>query len=306
MSERLNPRLTRRNLASNLAGSADGSAEPLRAQLQSQEQSLDSRSATSESTESSFRMTTTTMSPPPSGGLFPGINNPKRHLLHFGKWIPKEFELGRPVRRTGLWSCCGHAVHYSLYCESIERREAFKKAMEDEIGAEMDEAKAAEARKIFLSEAIKAIIPLDTPELAPKPSNEKLVMETAHSDTSGFNAPMLVQWIARHTKEEPTMIDGLEFVLHHLNTGEGCVLLYRHQVLETVNQVANQYPGHVVIQQHIACIMKQLLDCNFTRDHALNALYQDIVPLAIGIAHRFMNRYVFFLVAAVRVGGEED
>lgn len=29
--------------------------------------------------------------------------NPKFHLLHNGKWIPKEYKVGRLVKLTGIW-----------------------------------------------------------------------------------------------------------------------------------------------------------------------------------------------------------
>jgi hypothetical protein len=30
--------------------------------------------------------------------------NPRYHLVHNGKWKPKEYRVGRPIKWTGLWS----------------------------------------------------------------------------------------------------------------------------------------------------------------------------------------------------------
>jgi hypothetical protein len=45
------------------------------------------------------------------------VTNPRLHLLHSGTWVPKEFENGRYVENTGIWSCCCDEDKFSLYCE---------------------------------------------------------------------------------------------------------------------------------------------------------------------------------------------
>jgi hypothetical protein len=30
--------------------------------------------------------------------------NPRYHLVHNGKWKPKEYRVGRPIKWTGIWS----------------------------------------------------------------------------------------------------------------------------------------------------------------------------------------------------------
>ncbi len=37
-----------------------------------------------------------------------GEMNPRAHLLHNGEWLPKKYKLGRPIKFTGMWSCCGN------------------------------------------------------------------------------------------------------------------------------------------------------------------------------------------------------
>lgn len=53
-------------------------------------------------------------------------------------------------------------------------------------------------------------------------------MSEAGSHEGSFNAPVLVAWLLKHYDEEPTAVSGLQFVLKHLQTGEGCYLMNRY------------------------------------------------------------------------------
>ena len=39
-----------------------------------------------------------------------------------GKWIPKEFNMGRHIAGTGIWDCCGAIKQFSMYCTSAAAR----------------------------------------------------------------------------------------------------------------------------------------------------------------------------------------
>eukprot|EP01035_Chromulina_nebulosa_P003552 gene3552-4851_t len=56
--------------------------------------------------------------------------NPNAHLVHSGKWIKKEYHLGRPLMCTGLWDCCGDLKQMSVYCLSSDARDRFPAKLE--------------------------------------------------------------------------------------------------------------------------------------------------------------------------------
>ena len=74
--------------------------------------------------------------PPPleeeekDGGLNFEVTNPRLNLLHTGTWIPKQFENGRYVQDTGMWTCCRDGERFSLYCESEEVKEHLRRENE--------------------------------------------------------------------------------------------------------------------------------------------------------------------------------
>lgn len=35
--------------------------------------------------------------------------------------------MGRVKEFTGIWNCCGSTDHFSIYCPSLEARQAFEK-----------------------------------------------------------------------------------------------------------------------------------------------------------------------------------
>ncbi len=289
MSERLNPKLIRRSRVEKVDNST---AEQINNQsFLSAKYPTETASTIPQSEQHCYNdidigATETTNA---TSNILPSSKNPKRHLLHDGQWIPKEFLVGRPVPRTGIWSCCGFHVHYSLYCESLEHRANFQEMMEEEIRTEKDETKKTELNKRFLRSYISSQVPIDAPELIPKLTDEQIAMQAAHSTTAGFNVPMLVSWLNKHMKEEPTMLEGLAYVHHHLLAGDGCVLLHRHNLLDVVFKICKAYPQHFQMQLWIVRVLQQLLDCNFTRDAVLTKHGSDLLLIAHTTAHRFMH-----------------
>jgi hypothetical protein len=213
MAERLNPKLTKRNLAANMkadesiatassiVNSEDLNSVPSlpvfpRPKSPSREQSSGKSSSMQGSETSSIPSSRRAATP--LGANFVNHDNPKRHLLHCGKWIPKVFTVtGRLQNRTGIWTCCGHTVHYSLYCESIAVREKFMKALAEEQANEKDEFQRIHLRKLQLRNEVNAMVPIETPEIVPKKTNDEVIVDIASSLEVGFNAPMLVSWLLR-------------------------------------------------------------------------------------------------------------
>lgn len=298
MSDRLNPKLTKRSVVTNnwnnefdeLSGKSPTGLS-LGGQSSLSGPSSDAGSNAEEASEytsnTSRTMSTTDDNLPRTPFA---STNPRRHLLHNGKWIAKKFELGRPVRRTGLWSCCGHDVHFSLYCHSLETRQVFKDQILAEINAELLEEHLTKERKVQLQEEIQRIVKVDAKEVPIKPRVEEVLINAAlETESNSFQAPMLIQWLLRHQQEEPTMLEGLEFLLHHLSTVDGCILLQRHAVADALLRIYDRYPAHTHMQLLIVQCFKQLLSCNFTRAPILSEQSLQIIPAAFQIAHRHMN-----------------
>ena len=89
MSERLNPKLTKRNLAINLPLGGDQPIQPS-SELPSERTATQRSNSSNESSSSG-----TTSSSTESEGLppLPVPTNPKLGLIHNGKWIPKVVSL---------------------------------------------------------------------------------------------------------------------------------------------------------------------------------------------------------------------
>ncbi len=87
MSVRLNPKLTKRALASSL---------PLGDSVETGSQASDSSSipsSRSSATNATDASSSTTSSSSSSGGLVIPYTNPRLHMLHNGKWIPKRVRI---------------------------------------------------------------------------------------------------------------------------------------------------------------------------------------------------------------------
>jgi hypothetical protein len=106
---------------------------------------------------------------------------------------------------------------------------------------------------------------------------------------SALNAPMLVTQLSKHFDEVSTAISALGFVLKHAEEGEGCVLLLKYGILSTIFKVHlhEPYVDHKEIQLLVASVLKQLLECNYTRDSLIDNL--DVLRVTFSIAHRFMS-----------------
>jgi hypothetical protein len=106
---------------------------------------------------------------------------------------------------------------------------------------------------------------------------------------SSFNAPMLISFLLRRYTEDPTVLNSLEFILSHLDSGQGCVLFTRHGVVPVLLRIAEHHTRHAKILLYVLQIFKQLLDCNYTRDMVLGELKEKIVDLLFDITYLHMG-----------------
>ena len=125
---------------------------------------------------------------------------------------------------------------------------------------------------------------------------EEIALKASDSFGNVFNAPMLVSWVYKHMDEELTLRQGLEYMQKHVDTGEGCVLLHRHDVMMCLMGVFEQDKEKPHIALYIVSILRKLLDCNFTRDSIINADgpgYEAISALRVSfsIIHSHMNSH---------------
>ena len=121
----------------------------------------------------------------------------------------------------------------------------------------------------------------------PSLTKEEMAIEEACTEEGSFNAPMLVAWLQKHHHEEPTTLNGLRFLRKHLSTGEGCFLMHRHGVLHAVIKIHEYYKSQPPIQLLVASVVKQLLDCNFTRSAVVANV--NVLLMCFSIAHNHMN-----------------
>lgn len=217
--------------------------------------------------------------------LLPGSSNPNTHLIHNGKWIKKEYKLGRAIPFTGIWSCCGNTTALSIYCQSIFAREDMVEALR-----KISMEKAAEiAYRALKYENVK--MPWNRNELgAPREfefTAEDAAMEYAGSLESSFNAPMLMSWMYKNYKEEPTTLTGMGFLLHHLEKAEGCALMFKHGAVGALNRIHMHYREHPPLQLQCITALGRMLECNFTRDDIISNT--DALRIAFNVAHLHMN-----------------
>eukprot|EP01039_Chlorochromonas_danica_P009348 gene9348-10320_t len=62
------------------------------------------------------------------------------------------------------------------------------------------------------------------------------------------------------------MEEGLQFVNHHLQTAAGCRMLARHGLVDLLMRLFPHYPNQMTILLFILQALRQLADCNLTRD----------------------------------------
>lgn len=216
--------------------------------------------------------------------------NPKLHLVHNGKFIPKEYKVGRVVKYTGIWTCCGAPTRHSLYCESDEVRIAFAEELNQN---EIEQNKAKEYAKMV---AETRRIPWESRantedgKLVEDDSEQKALQDTDSPD-SAYNILMLVSWVSKSLHDELTTSKGMNLVHAHSLSGEGCIQLYRHHGVRLLLDAQNMYRNNEEIQFTCIASLRQLVDCNFTRDAVLAD--PTIVTTVFGIGHRFMSNHLF-------------
>ena len=212
-------------------------------------------------------------------------SNPRAHMLHTGKWTKKEYTLGRAVALTGIWSCCGDSAALSLYCPNQFAREDMAQLMQAASLRRQEQI----AYKKLKYENVKLL--WDRHELGAAPEEHKaaedIAMEYAGSVESSFNAPMLMSWLYKNHKEEPTVLTGMGFLLHHLEKAEGCALMLKHGAIGTLKHIHLHYREHPPLQLQCVTALGRLLECNITRDDVI--ANTEALRMAFNIAHVHMN-----------------
>ena len=127
-----------------------------------------------------------------------------------------------------------------------------------------------------------------------KETQEEMALKASNAFGNVFNAPMLVSWVYKHLDEELTVRQGLEYMQRHVETGEGCVLLHRQDIMMCLIQVYEQDKDKPHITLYVASILRKLLDCNFTRDSIINGEgpgYESTSALRVSfsILHTYMK-----------------
>ena len=222
---------------------------------------------------------------PSSTSALATTNNPRTYLLHPGTWRKKEYNLGRAVPMTGLWTCCGEGVQLSMYCPHVYARQDMAQRLQAEALKREEEA----AYKRLKYENVT--LPWNRRELGAAAEEHKtaedVALEYAGSVDSSFNAPMLMSWLYKNYREEPTVLSGMGFLLHHLDKAEGCALMFKHGAIGTLKRIHLHYRDHPPLQLQCVTALGRLLDCNITRDDAISDT--EALRMAFNIAHTHMN-----------------
>lgn len=218
--------------------------------------------------------------------------NPNVHLLHNGPWVKYEYNgtwVGRLVPKTGCWGCCGVPDHLSMYCASLQARVDWVQGIENDRTAKIDEVEYKHRRKETLLNHIKMAQETnpETYELVLSKAELAIKEECKDSDNS-FNAPMLVAWLTKNYKVEPTAVQGLQFLQKHMETGEGCFLMHKHGITDALDKIHKFYlKNNPPIQLLLIQVLQQLLDCNFTRDPVISK--PDASRMSFAVLHIHMN-----------------
>lgn len=209
----------------------------------------------------------------------------RKSMLHNGQWMPKEYKVGRLVKYTGIWTCCGGNEHYSLYCKSIEARISFQQELNDFENEKKKAAEYAHYVKVNIrepwekNEGIIQSIDIEDPEL-------RLIRE-ANSVDNSYNVLMLVSWIYKHRTDEKVVLKGLKLMNAHAKTGDGCIQIVKHRGLLCVTSCQKLYHSNKEVQLLCIQIMRQLVDCNFTRDGIIGDM--SVLHIAFSIGHNNMG-----------------
>ena len=101
--------------------------------------------------------------------------------------------------------------------------------IEATLKAEADELRQTEKRKKALKNHIDHVKRISF-EINQTISGEQQAMQDACSSDLGLNAPILVAWLTKHHNDEVVITQALGYLLKHLESDEGCILLSRHEV----------------------------------------------------------------------------
>eukprot|EP01033_Poteriospumella_lacustris_P006429 gene6429-4627_t len=173
-----------------------------------------------------------------------------------------------------------------MYCESLERREIYKA----QVSKELEDGEAEKAHRNARKGELQKHVRWSKEHEQPDPNQKKKVappaynihssiteaetqakIDLATSASHSYNAPMLVSWLLRHCQEEETVIQGLNQAYKHLQTTEGCNLLARHDLHNTLYRIAAHFMSFQpdIVHLCLQCL-RQLVDCNETRDMVFN------------------------------------
>lgn len=143
-----------------------------------------------------------------------------------------------------------------------------------------------------IGEEKESTTPLLVPQKLEGINNNSSQEEQALKDMcelrSVYNAPMLVSFVFKNVHEEPTLVTGMNFMLTHMESGEGCDVLLANGAIEAVVKAHSFYKDNPTVHFLCVSILRRLLDCNFTRDKIIGST--DIMRIAFGIGHVYMDK----------------
>lgn len=119
-------------------------------------------------------------------------------------------------------------------------------------------------------------------------SVEEQALMRACDESLTFNAKMLVSWIYKNIEHLPIIRRGMDMLLKHIQTSEGCEMMIKHECLHSLLKVHSTYRKVVEIELIIARILRKLLDCNRTRDKLISTSIESL-NLAFSLAHGNMK-----------------
>ena len=83
--------------------------------------------------------------------------------------------------------------------------------------------------------------------------------------------PMLCLWLTKHIEDEGTVSTSLSYLRSHASTGHGCQAIVGYLQTDTLKQIAELYRGNESVCLLLLQVIKQLIDCNLTRDILLRS-----------------------------------